>query len=260
MDPTTRRNRKCKGVIAAVAVLSFVTFPISAQAAQSWWEKGVSIFNSAQGGSDQQSSGTLTSTEVSAAFQEALRIGSSRVVDQLGRVDGFNLDPAIHIPLPQSLVTVKSVLARIGMSGLADELELKLNRAAEAATPKAKDLFLQAIKEMTFDDVMGIYKGPEDAATRYFQKKMSPALAEEMRPIVTESLAQVGAIQVYDSLISKYRTVPMVPDVKANLTDYAVEKGMDGIFHYLAEEEAAIRRDPARQTTDLLRRVFGAMK
>ena len=260
MASTVQQNRKFRGVMAGIVVVAFASLPASVQAGQSWWEKGVSIFNSVQGGTEQQATGTLSSTEVSAAFQEALRIGSSRVVEQLGQKDGFNLDPAIHIPLPQSLVTVKSVLGRIGMSGLADELELKLNRAAEAATPKAKALFLQAIKEMTFDDVMQIYRGPEDAATRYFQRKMSPTLAEEMRPIVTESLAQVGAVQVYDSLISEYRTVPMVPDIKANLTDYAVEKGMDGIFHYLAMEEAAIRRDPARQTTELLKRVFGATK
>ena len=121
------------------------------------------------------------------------------MVSQLGREDGFNNDPAIHIPLPKSLITAQNWLGKIGMAGLLDDLELKLNRAAELATPKAKALFGQAISEMTFEDVMSIYNGPDDSATRYFQSKMSNPLALEMSPIVSDSLSEVGAIQSYDN-------------------------------------------------------------
>ena len=96
-----------------------------------------------------------------------------------------------------------------------------------------------------------------DAATKYFQRKMSPALAQEMRPLVEDSLSDVGAIKAYDNVMGQYLSIPFVPDVKANLADHVIEKGMDGIFYYLAQEEAAIRQNPARQTTDLLKRVFG---
>jgi hypothetical protein len=144
------------------------------------------------------------------------------------------------------------------MTSLLDDLELKLNRAAEVATPKAKALFGQAISEMTFEDVMNIYNGPEDAATRYFQDKMTPPLAKEMQPVVEQSLAEVGAVQSYDNVMGEYRTIPFVPDVKADLTTYVVEKGMDGIFYYMAKEEAAIRQNPAKRTTELLQKVFGA--
>ncbi len=139
-----------------------------------------------------------------------------------------------------------------------DDLELKLNRAAEEATPKAKELFLQAITDMTFEDVMNIYKGPEDSATKYFQSKMSSSLAKEMQPIIENSLSQVGAIQTYDEVMDKYKSIPFVPDIKSNLNDYITLKGMDGIFYYMAKEEAAIRENPAKQTTELLKRVFGA--
>jgi hypothetical protein len=111
---------------------------------------------------------------------------------------------------------------------------------------------------MTLDDVKAIYHGPDDAATRYFQAKMSTPLAEEMSPLVQQSLSDVGAVQSYDAVMKKYETLPFVPDAKANLTTYVVEKGMDGIFHYLAQQEAAIRQDPAARTTELLRQVFGA--
>lgn len=195
--------------------------------------------------------------DMSRAFKEALQIGSERVVGQLGRPDGFNADPAIHIPLPAQLNTVKAVLSKAGMSGAIDNLELKMNRAAEAATPKAKKLFLQAIQQMTFSDVKAIYSGPEDAATKYFQDKLTPSLTKEMLPIVDASMSQVGAVQAYDGVMSSYKAMPFVPDVKANLNQHVTDKGIAGIFYYLGKEEAAIRQNPARQTTDLLKRVFG---
>lgn len=224
-------------------------------AAQSWWEKGIDALNSMSDSSESVQS--LTLDEIIQAFKEALQIGSEEVVQQLGKTDGFNGDAAIHIPLPGEFEQVKAVLSGIGFTEVVDDLELKLNRAAEAATPKAKTLFVQAITEMTFDDAQAIYKGADDAATKYFQDKMTPSLREEMRPIITESIAQVGAIQSYDQVIGKYQSLPFVPDVKADLTDHVLEKALDGIFFYIAKEEAVIRKDPVKQTTDLLKKVFG---
>jgi len=143
------------------------------------------------------------------------------------------------------------------MGSMLDDLELKLNRAAEAATPKAKALFLQSIQQMTLEDAQAVYSGPDDAATRYFEDKMSAPLTAEMSPVVSESLSQVGAIAAYDKVMSRYQNVPFAPDVKADLSEYVVSEGIGGIFYYLAKEEAAIRQDPAKRTTDILKKVFG---
>lgn len=224
------------------------------KAESSWWQKGVDLLKS----SGTSTGSGLTKDEIGLGLKDALRVGSETVVSQLGREDGFNADPAIHIPLPKSLATAQNWLGKVGMASLLDDLELKLNRAAELATPKAKALFGQAISEMTFDDVMNIYNGPDDSATRYFQGKMSNPLAQEMSPIVSDSLSEVGAIQSYDNAMKEYQAIPFAPDVKADLTTHVVEKGIDGIFHYIAIEEAAIRQNPVKRTTDLLQKVFGA--
>jgi hypothetical protein len=242
-------------VIIALLLIVFSILSIQANAEGSWWETGINLFKTQD---EKKTSKEPGIGEIGAAFKEALHIGSENVVKKLGSVDGFNTDPAIHIPLPQELNTVKTMLAKVGMSQLVDDLELKLNRAAETATPKAKELFWQSINEMTFDDVKDIYAGSEDSATRYFQEKMSSPLSNEMRPIVENSLSTVGAIQAYDKVMGKYKMLPFVPDVKANLTDHVVQKGMDGIFYYIAKEEAAIRKNPVKQTTELLKKVFGA--
>ena len=203
------------------------------------------------------SSETLNNQEIGDGLTEALRVGTERVVTQVSAADGYNLDPDIHIPLPGALKDVQKVLNSIGMSSLADDLELRLNRAAEAAAPEAQELFWDAISEMSFEDVQQIYNGPDDAATRYFQEKMTPPLTERMRPVVDRSLADVGAIQSYDNMMKQYESVPFVPDAKADLSTYVVEMSMDGIFHYVAIEEAAIRNNPTARTTELLQKVFG---
>lgn len=205
---------------------------------------------------DQQTQ-SLSNDEVGNGLKEALRVGTETVVGQLGQPGGFNLDPEIHIPLPGELKRVKDMLGKIGMDSVLVDLENELNEAAEIATPKAKNLFMQAINEMTLDDVMAIYNGPDDAATQYFRGKMSEPLAVEMTPVVNESLADVGAVTTYDNAMESYNALPFVPEIDVDLSEYVVEKGLDGIFFYLAKEEAAIRSDPVKRTTDLLKTVFG---
>ena len=226
--------------------------------AGNWLKSGQDMLNklgtsSATGGGGKN----LSTDEIAAGLKDALRVGSETVVSQLGKSGGFELDKAIHIPLPDELQTVKKTLAKVGMAGMLDDLELKLNRAAEVATPKAKKLFLQAIDEMSIDDARKIYQGPDDAATQYFRQKMSPALAREMKPVVASSLNEVGAVKTYDEIMGQYKSIPFVPDVKEDLNQYVVEKGIDGIFYYLAKEEAAIRSDPLKQSTALLKQLFG---
>jgi len=244
-------------VLATLVVVS-TAFATTASAQSDLLDKAKGLLNSPNG-SDNRGNvpAGLSSSEVSGGLKEALRVGCSRVVDQLGTDGGFLNDPAVHIPLPPGLEDVQPMLKMAGMSGLADEVELKLNRGAETATPKAKAIFLDAIERMTLEDAQAIYEGPDDAATRYFQSKMTPALQSEMRPVVDASLADVGAVQAYDEMMAEYKNLPFAPDAKAELSDWGLEKTLDGIFYYLAQEEKAIRTDPAARTTAVLQKVFG---
>ncbi|NNF52298.1 MAG: DUF4197 domain-containing protein [Gammaproteobacteria bacterium] len=233
--------------------LSLALIGTSSVASAGWLDKLKKTF----GGDDEKKEQPLSTDEVGGGLKDALRVGTENVVGMLGKEGGFNLDPAVHIPLPGQLEQAKKLLGKVGMDSTLEDLELRLNRAAEIATPKAKALFMDAINEMTLDDVMAIYNGPEDSATQYFRAKMSAPLALEMKPVVDESLADAGAVKVLDAAMSRYDAIPFAPEVDANLSDYVVEKGMDGVFYYLAKEEAAIRQNPAKRTTDLLKRVFG---
>lgn len=117
-------------------------------------------------------------------------------------------------------------------------------------------MFWDAISAMTLDDALGILNGPKDAATQYFKGKMTNPLKGEFRPVVDRSLADVGAIQSYDRMIGQYKALPFVPDVKADLVDHVLDRAIAGICLYLGREEAATRENPAKRTTELLKKVF----
>jgi len=245
-------------MICRLLPVMFASLILVTTSAHAGWldsiQKAVDQIEGSEGSSAAVSA--LSNSDITAGLKDALRVGSERVVKRLAKPDGFNSDAKIHIPLPDSLKRVDSMLSGIGMGYLMDDLELKLNRAAEAATPKAKKLFGSAIRKMTIKDVQRIYKGPNDAATQYFKGKMSAPLAGEMKPVIEKTLSQVGAVQAYDRVMGEYQSLPFMPNVKADLTSHVVNGGLSGIFHYMAQEEAAIRKNPAKRTTEVLRKVF----
>jgi len=228
----------CK--FAKVSTCLLITMMASPALASDWMQQANDMMGSFGSGSKKTASPAstaapaLSSSDMIAGLKDALRVGSERVVNKLGKADGFNADPAIHIPLPDQLKQVKSALASIGMGSLTDDLELKLNRAAEAATPKAKRIFGNAIRNMNLTDAKKILTGPKDAATQYSKGKMSAPLAREMRPVIEKAMTKVGAVNAYDAVVKKYQSLPFMPDVKANLTQYVIDGGLAGIFHYMA--------------------------
>ncbi len=222
--------------------------------AEGWLQRGMEIF---RGNSETKQTNRIQESDIAAGLKEALKVGSENVVAHLGRENGFYLDPRAHIALPEGLQQVQNIMIRAGMGQMLNDLEMRLNRAAEMAVPKARDMFVQAISRMTLEDVYAIYNGPDDSATRYFQDRMSAPLADEFQPAVQDSLSEAGAVRLYDDVMSDYRGLPFVPDVSDNLSKHVVDKSIQAIFDYLALEEAAIRNNPAKQTTDILRRVFG---
>ena len=241
----------------------FVLAPVAAflcspAAAQGLMDMGKSLLQnevSQQAGTASSASrSSLPTADIAAGIKEALKTGAERVTSQLGRRDGYNADPKVHIPLPDSLRAAQSAMRLAGASGLADDLELKINRAAEAAAPKAKSIFIKAVQSMTLDDARAVLNGPKDAATQYFKKTMTPDLKAAMRPVVDGAVAEAGVVQAYNSVAG---ASALSSGGKDMLTDYVLGHALDGLFAYLAREEAAIRTDPARQSTALLRKVFG---
>jgi len=200
---------------------------------------------------------TLSKGDVVSGLKEALRLGTEAAAKRVGAKDGFFGDPAIRIPLPGVLGEAQKKLQPFGMAGPLDDLQLKVNRAAEAAAPTAKKLMVDAVKSMTIEDGLSVLRGGETAATAFLRKKTEAGLRTAFRPYFEQSLASSGALASLDSAVAKYGAGMIKTDSKTWLTDHAVTGALNGLFYYVAREEQAIRRDPVKRTSDLLRRVFG---
>ena len=223
-------------------------------------KQGTSALQSLGGASGSQGSAALgaglSDGQISSGLKDALRVGTQKAVATVGHPGGFLDDRAVHIPLPGPLAQVKSGLSMVGGSGLADDLEQRINKAAEAAAPQAAGIFADAVGRMSIQDARGILTGPSDSATQYFRRTTTDQLTQAMTPIVNKSLASVGALQSYTALTDKAKTLPFASGINLDLTSYVVGKALDGIFFYLAKQEADIRANPAARTTDALKAVF----
>ena len=235
--------------------------------AQSFFDKAKEALGSVTGnnttgsgsGGSSASMAELSDETVSDALRQALDKGVEVVTTDLGVTDGFNADPVVHIPLPDSVKHAQSLLSAAGLGSYGEEIELRMNRAAEQTMRDAGDILADAVSRMTLEDAKGILDGPEDAATKYLRRVSGGDIENRLRPVIGEALADTGALQLYDQMMGQYDTLPMVPDIKASLSDHATNKAMDGLFYYIAKQEADIRNDPARWTTDVLKKVFSTV-
>lgn len=205
---------------------------------------------------NQRNTAGLSNDKIIAGLKEALQVSTGKAVALTGKPDGFLKNEAIKILLPPKLQTVGRGMRMLGMGAQVDELEVGMNRAAEQATPEAKQIFIAAVKKMSFDDARKILTGDDTAATEYFKRTSSADLTAAFSPIVDRSMQRVGVVQQYKKVLAS------VPDSSVlagqlDLNRYVVGKTLDGLFLMLGEEEKKIRKDPAAQTTSLLKEVFG---
>ncbi len=198
----------------------------------------------------------LSDDKIVAGLKEALEVGTGKAVALTGRHDGFLKNEAIRILLPPKLQPIGKGMRMLGMGEQVDDLEIGMNRAAEQATPQAKQIFIAALKKMSFDDAGRILTGNDTAATEYFRGATSNDLTSAFTPIVHRSMEKVGVIRQYNGVIKNAPGGTALAN-EFDLDKDVVGKTLDGIFVMLAEEEKKIRKDPAAQTTELLKEVFG---
>ena len=227
-------------VVSLIAVALFVS-PASAQVEQLL--KGL-------GGSG------ITDSKASAGLKEALEVATQKAVSLTGRTNGYFGDAAIKILMPAKLQSMEQGLRAVGYGPQIDEFVLSMNRAAEQAAPAAKQIFGNAITNMSFDDAKKILTGGNTAATDYFKAKTTNQLAAAFKPVIDKSMGEVGVTKQYQALVGKFETIPFVKTQSFDLDNYVTSKALDGLFHVVGEQETMIRSNPAARTTTLLQEVF----
>ena len=197
-----------------------------------------------------------TDAQIGSGLKQALEFGIERRVGELTEPGGFFQNEVVRILLPEELRQVETALRRVGLNSLADQGLRALNRTAEDAVKEATPIFMNAIRNMSFQDAQQILMGNENAATQFLERQTSEQLYDSFYPVVQNSFEKVGADEIWSNLISQYNSIPLTSNVNTDLSDYITQQAMQGVFIMIAEEEKEIRNNVNARTTDLLRRVF----
>jgi hypothetical protein len=197
----------------------------------------------------------LSNDDIISGLKEALRVGTDSSAKKLGSANGFFKDAAIKILMPEEAKKVEQSLRNVGMGNVVDKAILSMNRAAEDAASGIGNIFWNSIKSMNVSDGLSILKGGDFAATEYLKRTTTAELTEKFRPVIEASLIKVDATKHWKEVFSKYNMFSSAP-VNTDLTAYVTENALKGLFYNISLEEQKIRKDPAAQVNDLLKKVF----
>lgn len=201
----------------------------------------------------------ISNADAVSGLRQALTDGSAAAVKLLGAENGYFGNTKVKIPLPPSLQKVESGLRMFGMKKQADDLVLSMNRAAEAAAPEAQKLLTDAVKKMSVQDAKGILTGGDTAATEYFRRTTQAQLTQRFLPIVKKATDRVGLAQQYNSLAGQGAALGVIKQEDASIETYVTRKALDGLYLMIAEQEKAFRQNPVGATSNIVKKVFGAL-
>ncbi|ROR35082.1 DUF4197 domain-containing protein [Inmirania thermothiophila] len=236
-----------------------VALAVGAPAQAGWLDRLKGALGKAAPGQAGEAPAGLSTEEITAGLREALIEAARRAAQRASAPGGFLDDPRIHVPLPERLEKAAALARRFGLGGQADAFEETLNRAAERAAAEAFPVLAEAVRGLTFEDVQAVWQGGETAATDYLRRTTRDALYARFLPVVRQAASEVGVTRAYQRLAGRPEIASYVAGSDLDLDHYVTEKALDGLFTLVAEEERRIRTDPVARSTDLLRRVFGAL-
>lgn len=199
----------------------------------------------------------LSQADAARAIREALSLAAMTATTRLAQRNGFWGDNRVRIPLPGLLGQAQRTLKNVGMAAPLDSLQESLNRAAETTMPQAARLFTDAVRTVTIADAIEIVRGPQDSATRYLRGRTETRLTSLLRPPMTQALTSSGAFTLMRAALREVGLASMTSDLRTEVINFSTTKTLDACFLFISEEERAIRRDPMRRTSDILRRAFG---
>jgi len=257
-----------KGII--IAGISLSTAGNANAQIDKWLNKANDVLNEGRNGSTNsstnnnsnnqggQSLNNISNNEIVAALREALQVGARNATTKLNAPNGFFGNQLIKILMPPEARQVETTLRGLGMGAEVDKVIVSMNHAAEDASGKAVQIFINAIANMSIQDGVAIVRGGQGAATNYLRQKTTASLTAAFRPIIQNSLGKVGATRYWTQIFTVYNRIPTVQKINPDLTSYVTERALNGLFVTIADEENKIRLNPAARVSDLLKKVFGA--
>lgn len=190
------------------------------------------------------------------AIKETLELGSGRAANSLSVAGGYANNPLYRIELPANLQPITKNLRQLGLGSQLDKVEALMNQGAEKAAVEAKAVFIDAVRNMSVTDALGIIRGNQTAATDYFRTQTEASLRQRYQPIIQENLEQIGFYSQYKQLQGAYNMLPIANKPSLDLEQHVLNMALDGLFKQVAVEEKLIRKDPVGRGSQIIGNVF----
>jgi hypothetical protein len=217
------------------------------------FKKANDVFNKAKG------NGGLSNEDIVAGLKEALSVGAQNSSSKLSATDGFFGNAVIKVLMPAEAKKAETTLRNLGFGNMVDNAILSMNRAAEEASKSAAPIFVDAIRDMSIQDAVGILKGNDSAATSYLKGKTIGNLTSAFKPVIDQALQKTNATKYWKDVFETYNKLPTTFNkINTDLSGYVTDRALSGLFIQVALEEQKIRKDPAARVNDILKKVFGS--
>ena len=219
-----------KGIRLIIAITILAACPVIAEA-QILRDYINTADHAIKGVKNKSGNGSLTESEITAGLKEALNVGAKNATARLSAINGFFGNALIKVLMPPEAKKVENTLRQLGLGNQVDDAILSMNRAAEDASSKALQIFINAITSMSIQDGLSILKGGDNAATNYLKNKTTTALTNAFRPVINESLDKVNATKYWSIVFTTYNKLPTTfnkinPDLPAYVTERALIAGL----------------------------------
>ena len=193
--------------------------------------------------------------DVAQPVRVALERDVNAAVDQLARADGFLGNPQAH-PAARGVEQRGQTAEGPGQQKQVDELVTAMNRAAEAAVPRARKLLVSMARSISVDDAIEIVRGGDSSVTDYFAGKTRAQLAGQVLPIVTQATEKLDLASRYNAVADKAGQFGLLKSDEVNVQHHVNAKSLDALFLMIGEEARKIRRDPVGSSA-ILKKVVG---
>lgn len=202
----------------------------------------------------------LSQGQANAGITSVLEQSARLAVEQLSQPGGFNNNPDARIGLPGNLGKAAQTMKMLGQGKQVTALEDSMNRAAEEAMPHVQELLLDAIQNMSISDASGILSGPNDSATAYLDRSSREQLRSRFLPLIKQATQSSGLAQKYNGFAAQAAGIGVIDAKDASLESYVTEQALDGLFTIMAQQEGAIRNNPAQAAGDAAKKIFNLLR
>lgn len=194
--------------------------------------------------------------EMAMGLRQALEQGLFKSFDAYSNPQNNN---AIAFVFPNDAQKIINIANQAGFGNVVTQATDKFNRAIAQSFTASKSIFVDAVKSMSFKDVVNILiTNNQQAATDYFKTTTYTQLMNAYAPIIDSTITLEGANKEWKKIANIVNNIPFSNfKVETSLTQYVAARAVDGLYKMVAEEEIKIRTDLNSRKTDLVKRVFG---